>query len=247
MAKIYGLISGKGGTGKTTSAINLGAALNSLGEDVVIVDANLSTPNIGLHLGASVVPVNLNQVLDNRAKLEQAIYKHESGLKILPSSLSIKELRKIKYEKLKEVGKKLKKSSEHIIFDSSAGLGRETRAVIDAADELILVTQAEMPAITDALKIAKLAEQFDKEIKGFILTRHKNKKTEMSLDNIKDLLEIPLLGIVPEDKNMQQALSLKNAIIHTHPKSKSAKAYKDIARKLIGKEEEKPSFFKFWK
>jgi septum site-determining protein MinD len=247
MAKIYGLISGKGGTGKTTSAINLGAALNSLGEDVVIVDANLSTPNIGLHLGASVVPVNLNQVLDNRAKLEQAIYKHESGLKILPSSLSIKELRKIKYEKLKEVGKKLKKSEGHIIFDSSAGLGRETRAVIDSADELILVTQAEMPAITDALKIAKLAEQFDKEIKGFILTRHKNKKTEMSLDNIKDLLEIPLLGIVPEDKNMQQALSLKNAIIHTHPKSKSAKAYKDIARKLIGKEEEKPSFFKFWK
>ena len=51
MAKVYVITSGKGGVGKTTSAVNLGAAMNLLGEDIIIVDANLTTPNIGLHLG----------------------------------------------------------------------------------------------------------------------------------------------------------------------------------------------------
>lgn len=241
MAKIYGIISGKGGVGKTTSAINLGAALNSLGQDVVVVDANLSTPNVGLHLGSPIVPVTLNHILNNKAKLEEAIYEHHSGLKILPSSLSTKELKKIKHENLTNLGKQLKKLTNQIILDSSAGLGKEAEAVINAADEIILVTQPEMPSVTDALKSAKLAEQLKKPMTGFILARHKGKKTELPLDNIKDLLELPLLGIIPEDKNMQKALSLKNAIVHTHPRSKASKSYMEIARKLLG--EEKPAFF----
>ncbi len=245
MAKIYGIISGKGGTGKTTSTINIGAALNSLGENIIIADTNLSTPNIGLHLGASVLPKTLNHVLNNKARLEQAIYRHESGLNILPSSLSITELKNLNYEKLPTIGKKLKKLSKTIILDSPAGVGEDVEAIINASDELILVTQAEMPAVTDALKIAKLAEQLNKKIKGFIITRHRNKKTEVPLENIQDILELPLLGIVPEDKNMQKSLSLKDAIIHTHPKSKASRAYKEIANKLLGIQE-KPSFFKFW-
>jgi len=60
MAKIYAILSGKGGVGKTTTAINLGTTLNHLGESVIIVDANLTTPNIGIHLGAPIVPVTLN-------------------------------------------------------------------------------------------------------------------------------------------------------------------------------------------
>jgi len=246
MAKIYGVISGKGGTGKTTSVINLGAALNALGEKIIIADTNLSTPNIGLHLGAAILPKTLNHILNNKARLEEAIYKHESGLNILPSSLSITELKKINYEKLQTVGKNLKRLSKHIILDSPAGVGKDVEAVITASDELILVTQAEMPAITDALKIAKLAEQLNKKVIGFIITRHRNKKTEIPLENIQDLLEIPLLGIVPEDKNMQKALSLKDAIIHTHPRSKASKAYKEIAEKLIGKQPEKSFFSKIW-
>lgn len=239
MAKIYGIVSAKGGVGKTTSAINLAAALNSFGQDAIVVDANLSTPNVGLHLGAPIVPVTLNHVLSGSANIPDAIYEHYSGLKILPSSLSTRDLKKTRHENLPKITKQLKNFSEHIILDSSAGLGRETESVINAADEIILVTQAEMPSVTDALKSVKLAEQLNKHVRGFIITKYQGRKTEMSVDNIKDMLELPLLGVIPEDKNIQKALALKNALVFTHPKSKAARAYKNIAKRILGKNLEK--------
>ena len=107
MAKLITITSGKGGVGKTTTAINIAAALNAQGKEVVVLDANLTTPNIGLHLGAPIVPVSLNHVLLGKAKLSDAIYEHESGTKIIPSSLSVKELKRLNHGKLKEVGKKI--------------------------------------------------------------------------------------------------------------------------------------------
>lgn len=243
MAKIYGLISGKGGTGKTSSAINIAAALAYLEKEAIIVDTNTSTPNIGLHLGAAIVPITLNHVLNGKAELTDAIYKHESDFKIIPSSLSIEELKSIKNEKIPDITKKLKQFSDYIILDGAAGLGKETEATINAADEIILITQAEMPAVTDALKAAKLSEQLNKKVKGVIITRHKNRRTEMPIENIIDMLEIPLIGVVPEDKNMQKALFLKSPIILSHPKSKASRSYMKIARKLLGHKDNKKGFF----
>ena len=68
MRKIIVITSGKGGVGKTTSAINIGAAINSFGGDVVVIDANMSTPNVGLHLNSPEVPINLNHVLQKKQK-----------------------------------------------------------------------------------------------------------------------------------------------------------------------------------
>ena len=236
MGKVYSILSGKGGVGKTTSVINLAAALNELGKDVLVVDANLSTPNIGLHLGAPLVPITLNHVLDKRAEIIDAIYEHSSGLKILPSSLSIKELKRINHDRLIDIAKELRKLADYILFDSSAGLGREAEASMGAADEIILITQAEMPAIADALKTSKLAESLNRDVRGFILNRHRSLRTEMPLQNIKDMLELPHLGTVPEDRNMQKALALKNALVYTHPRSIASREYRKIAEKLLGEQ-----------
>src|SRR3989344_5394594 len=173
MAKLITITSGKGGVGKTTTAINLGAALNAFGKEVIILDANLTTPNIGLHLGAPIVPVNLNHVLLGKAKIADAIYEHESGTKIIPSSLSVKELKRLNHGKLKDVGKKLRKMADFIIYDSAAGLGEEAMAAIEAGDELIIVTNPEIPAVTDALKTSKVIEDMGKQIRGVIVTRVK--------------------------------------------------------------------------
>lgn len=234
MAKLITITSGKGGVGKTTTAINIGAALNAFGKEVIILDANLTTPNIGLHLGAPIVPISLNHVLSGKAKIADAIYEHESGTKIVPSSLSIKGLRKLNHGKLKEVGKKLRKIADYIIYDSAAGLGEEALASLESADELIIVTNPEIPAVTDALKTSKVIEQLGRSVKGVIVNRVSGRKTEMPIENIKDMLELPILGVVPEDKNMQKALVMKDAIMHTHPRSRASRAYREIAARIIG-------------
>jgi len=236
MKKLIVITSGKGGVGKTTTAINLGAAIKYFGKDVLIIDGNLTTPNVGIHLNSPEVPINLNHVLTGKADVLEAIYEHESGIKIMPSSLSIKELKKIKPERIKDFKNEFLKMSEYVIVDSAAGLGNEALSTIDLADELILVTNPEMPAITDALKTIKLAEQMKKNICGVIVTRVKKNDIEMNPETVKEMLEATILGMVPEDISVQKSLSMKNAVVHTHPKSNAARAYKEIAAKLLGVE-----------
>ncbi|MEK6883246.1 MAG: cell division ATPase MinD [Nanoarchaeota archaeon] len=247
MPRLIVITSGKGGVGKTTSAVNLGAAINYFGGESLVVDANLTTPNIGLHLGSPIVPINLNHVLIGKADLEEAIYEHESGTKILPSSLSIKDLKKIKTEKLKDLSKDLKAISEYVIVDSAAGLGDEAVSAIKMADELIIVTNPEMPAITDALKTIKLAEEMKKSVRGVIINRVKKNRIEMSPETVKEMLEVPILGMIPEDEVVQESINLKNAVVYTHPRSKVARAYKEIAAKIIGiKYDSKKDSPSFW-
>ncbi len=248
MSKIIVITSGKGGVGKTTTAINLGAAMNHFGKDVLVIDGNLSTPNVGIHLNSPEVPINLNHVLQKKAEPCEAIYEHESGLKIMPSSLSIKELKKTNPEKLKDYINDFKKLSEYIIIDSAAGLGDEATSAINIADELIVVTNPEMPAITDALKTIKLAEQLKKPVRGIIMTRVRKDKIEMQPETVKDMLEAQILGMIPEHLDVKRALNQKDAIVHVYPNSDASRAYKEIAARLLEIEydstKEKPSFWK---
>ena len=243
MARVIVINSGKGGVGKTTTAINLGASLNKLKKDVIVLDANLNTPNIGLQLGAPIVPVTLNHVLKGKADIEEAIYEHSSGTKIIPSSLSVKELTKFNIKKLPEVVKKLSKITDFLIIDSAAGFGEEAVAVIDVADEIIVITNPEMPAVTDALKAVKVAREMGKEVNGVIVTRHKNAKYEMPLSAIKSMLETQIIGVIPEDKSVKEALNLRDAVLHTHPRSKVSKKYHHIGMKVAGDVIEKEKRF----
>jgi septum site-determining protein MinD len=233
MSKIIVITSGKGGVGKTTTAINLGAAMNYFGKDVLIIDGNLSTPNVGIHLNSPEVPINLNHILQKKAEPYEAIYEHESGLKIMPSSLSIKELRKTRPEKMKDFTKDFRKLSEYIIIDSAAGLSLEATSAIEIADEVIIVTNPEMPAITDALKTLKLAQEMKIPVRGIIMTRVRKDKLEMQPDVVKDMLESPILGMIPEHMDLKRALNKKDALVHVYPKSEAARAYKEIAARLI--------------
>jgi len=246
--KIILITSGKGGVGKTTTAINLGAALNYFGKDVVVIDGNLSTPNIGIHLNSPEVPINLNHVLLKKAELYEAIYEHHSGIKIIPSSLSVKELKKIKPEKLIELRKDMKDLAEYIIMDGAAGLGNEAISAIKASDELIIVTNPEIAAITDALKTMKVAEEHKTPVRGVIVTRVRKNRSEMTPEGVKDMLETDVLGMVPEDISVQKALALRDALVNTHPQSKAARAYKEIAAQLIDvhydSKKDRPNIFK---
>ena len=233
MSKIIVISSGKGGVGKTTTAINLAAAISYFGKDVLIIDGNFSTPNIGIHLNAPEVPVSLNHVLRGKAEPFEAVYEHGAGIKVIPSSISVRELRKTKPEKLKDFKNSFKKISEHVIIDCAAGLGNEASCAIDLADELIIITNPEMPAITDALKAIKLAEQLKKTVKGVIITRVRKDDIELSPEVVKEMLEVPILGMIPEDNYVRKSISVKNPVVYSYPKSKAARAYKEIAAKML--------------
>lgn len=234
MSKIIVVTSGKGGVGKTTTSINLGAAINYFGKEVLVVDGNLTTPNLGIHLNSPEVPVSFNHVLNNQADLSEAIYEHESGIKIIPSSLSLKELKKIKPEKIKNFSSKMRDIADYVILDCSAGLYKDTKSILEAADEVLIVTNAEMPAITDALKALKIAEELKKPVLGIVVTRVRKDKIEMQPNAVKDMLEANVLGMIPEDLTIKKSLNLKDAVVNAYPKSHAARAYKEIASKILG-------------
>jgi len=233
MKRLIVVTSGKGGVGKTTTAINLGAAINHFGGNVLVIDGNLSTPNIGIHLNSPEVPINLNHVLSKKAEPYEAVYEHDSGMKIMPSSLSVRELGKIKPDKIRDFKDDFKRIADYVIVDSSAGLGHEATSVMRMADELIVVTNPEIAAITDALKTVKLAEQMKIPIMGTIVTRVRKDEIEMQPEIVKEMLEIPILGMVPEDMAVKRSMNVKDAVVNAYPGSKSSRAYKEIAAKIM--------------
>ncbi len=236
MARAILIISGKGGVGKTTTAINLASALHSEGKNVLLVDSSISTPDVAIHPGAPVIPVSFHHVLSGRARAKDAVYIHSSGLKILPGSISLQEMKRARPELMKRAVDSLRRSADFLIIDSTAGFGKETLHAIDAASELIIVTNPELPSVTNALKAVKIAEGMGKAVTGTIVTRVSGVKEEMTLDEISEMLETKILGVVPEDSKVKQATATKDILVHAHPKSKAAKAYREIAARLIGKE-----------
>jgi MinD-like ATPase involved in chromosome partitioning or flagellar assembly len=95
-----------------------------------------ASPGGGAETVFDKVPINLNHVLLGKAEAKEAVYEHQSGLKVMPSSLSVKELKRVKPEKISNFKRDFKNLSEYIIVDSSAGLGDEALAAIDLADEI---------------------------------------------------------------------------------------------------------------
>ncbi len=234
VSRIIGCISAKGGVGKTTTAINLAVALTYFGKNVTLIDANLTTPDVGVYLGVPISPVTLHDVLKGQKDAHQAVFQHKSGIKILPASISIKDAKRFDHHKLESVVRDLDGHSDFIIIDGSPGLNKESMSVIKALNEVIVVTSPEMPAVTNALKTVKLCKEHKKEVLGVLITKTNAKNPDMSMKDIENILEVPIIGFIPEDRAVKHALASKNPVVHSHPKSAAAVQYKKLAAELLG-------------
>jgi septum site-determining protein MinD len=191
-------------------------------------------PNVALHLGAPSPPVTISHVLHGKASIHDAIYEHNSGTKIVPGSISISSIPDIikSGERFNKIIQHLRKENDFVIIDSAPGLNEEALLALRASDEILIVTNPELPAVTDALKTAKMAEKMQKKVIGAIVTRIRQEDGELAIRNVKRLLELPILAKVPEDDAVRRALSLRNAVMITAPKSPASQAYMKLASKI---------------
>jgi len=109
---------------------------------------------------------------------------------------------------------------------------------------LLIVTNPELPAITDALKTIKLGEEMGKKVLGVLLTKSK-KNDLVSLENVETILDHKVLGVIPDDKRALEALARKDAVVLTHPRSEISVGYNKLAYALVGRKykDEKQGFF----
>lgn len=231
MGKVIGVLSLKGGVGKTSVVSALGSAIAGFNKKVLLIDGNLSAPNLGLHLGIVDPEKTLNHVLNRESNIKDAI--HEVGdLDVIPSSIFNRTV--VNPLKLKDRIKFLKKKYDLTIIDSSPALNEETLGVMLASDGLLVVTTPDHPTLSTTLKAVRLAKQRGSPIDGLILNKVNNKKFELSLDDIEKTVELPVMAVIPYDINVLKALSnFLPSTLHK-PKSDASVEYKKLAATLIG-------------
>ncbi|MEM7819636.1 MAG: cell division ATPase MinD [Candidatus Aenigmatarchaeota archaeon] len=235
MSRIISVISGKGGVGKTTFALNLGAALSQhFKKSVTVVDCNLTASHLGLHLGMYYCPTTINKVLRKEISVVDSIHPHFSGLKVIPASISVHELKGVDISKLKDVVRDISEKNDLVILDASPGLGREAMSAIKASDELIYITTPHIPSIMDIIRCHEIAEEVNAKPLGVVVNMVGKDKYEMRKHEIEYFTGLPVISVIPYDKNVSKSLHNKVPITISHPKSPASKEIIKFASNLIG-------------
>lgn len=231
MGKVIGILSLKGGVGKTSSVVSLGAALASFGKKVLLVDANFSAPNLGIHLNVINPDKTIHHVLNGDIPVEEAIHNLES-FDIIPASVYPKK--EFDPLKLKDKIRPLRNKYDFILIDSSPSLNNETLATILSSDELFVVSTPDYSTLTMTLKAIALAKKRGTPISGLILNKVYNNKFELSIGEIERTSEVPVLAVIPHDLSVLKSQYYFIPSTFLKPKSDLSIEYKKLAACLSG-------------
>ncbi|HLC58752.1 MAG TPA: AAA family ATPase [Candidatus Nanoarchaeia archaeon] len=230
--KAVGIVSVKGGVGKTTTVLNLAYILANLhNKKVAVIDANFSSPNISLHLGSLDHDKHLHDVLNNKSKLQEAVYEHPLGFHVVPADI---QNQLTKHENLKNAVNKLKASYDIILLDSSPTLNSEMAAALIASDEVYIVSTPDIPTLTTTLKTAKAARENNTKVAGLILNKVRNKDYELKPESMERLTGLKLSAVIRDDVRVLEALNKVNPIAKLSPNSSVSEQYKKLAANIIG-------------
>lgn len=263
MGNIIAIISGKGGVGKTTTTANLGIGIALQGKKCIILDFDIGQRNLDMTLGLeNRVVYNMIEVMDGEVKLKQALIKSKvsSNLFFLAASQT-KDKSVLESSKVKNLLDQIKDDYDFILLDAPAGIESGYEHTIEFAHTAIVVVNPEISSIRDADRAIGILDaksqrvKEGKDIDKFLIINRidmeliKQGKMLKSRD-ILEILDIKLIGKVPEERNMINALNRGKPIILDR-KSKAGQAYSRISERLLGKktsiidiENERKSIFK---
>ena len=247
MAEVLVVTSGKGGVGKTTSTASLGVALAQAGQKVVIVDFDVGLRNLDLIMGAERrVVFDLINVVQGDAKLAQALIrdKRVDTLSLLAASQT-RDKDALSEEGVQRVVNELREKFDWVICDSPAGIEKGAALAMKFADRAIVVTNPEVSSVRDSDRIIGLldsktlkAEKGERMEKHLLLTRYDPVRAErgdmLKIDDVLEILSIPLLGIIPDSEEVLKASNLGSPVTLSAPASAPARAYADAAKRLRG-------------
>ena len=238
MTRVIGVVSGKGGVGKTTVVSNLGVALAQEGYDVIALDADVTGANLGLHFGLTFYPHSLHEVVKEGIPFQKSVYNYMDHLDIVPASLSMEHI-ELDADGLKDVLLNTHlMDKDFALIDVSTGLSSESKAAIEASSELILVTNPELPTLSDALRTRELARRYEKRFTGAILNRVKEEDIKKSR-NVSNFLDLPVIGMLCEDYRVKESINAKVPIVIRHPDSWNSVEFRNIALNVLGKDRSK--------
>ncbi|MGY5803029.1 septum site-determining protein MinD [Rhizobium hainanense] len=249
MGKVIVVTSGKGGVGKTTSTAALGAALAQRNEKVVVVDFDVGLRNLDLVMGAERrVVYDLVNVIHGDAKLPQALIRDKrlETLFLLPASQT-RDKDNLTPEGVERVINELKNYFDWVICDSPAGIERGATLAMRHADVAVVVTNPEVSSVRDSDRIIGLldsktlkAERGERMEKHLLLTRFDAGRAErgdmLKVDDVLEILSIPLLGIIPESTDVLRASNLGSPVTLADARCAPSLAYFEAARRLAGEQ-----------
>jgi len=244
LTRVIGIVSGKGGVGKTTFAANLGIALSNFGKKTVVVDCNVTSPHLAYYLGAKNYSITLNNILRGDIDVKFAPLD-KGGVMFIPCSEDIKDVMKIDVDDLKgHIGKLAESDSyDYIILDSAPGLGREAIATLKACDEIIFVTTPTIPNIMDVTRCAEAANQLGHKRFSIVLNMVRGKDFELRIEDAQNIFGTPVLGMIPFDETVMDSTAQGIPYLWYKNNSRTSEHFMDIAANLLGIEYRKQSRF----
>jgi len=242
MARVIVVTSGKGGVGKTTVTANLGSALSQLGCRVALVAADFGLRNLDFLLGLEqrIVYTALDVVAGD-CSLDKALVKdkRQENLVLLPAAQN-RNKEAITAAQMKDLVAQLSKSYDYVLIDCPAGIEMGFRNAIAAAQEAIIVTTPEMSAVRDADRVVGLLESEDIKSIRLIVNRLRPEMIQLnqmiSVEDILDLLVIPLLGIIPDDQRIIISTNKGEPLVLEEKTSLPSMAFRNIAQRLQGRD-----------
>ncbi|MGD1905125.1 MAG: septum site-determining protein MinD [Leptolyngbyaceae cyanobacterium] len=240
MTRIIVVTSGKGGVGKTTCTANLGMALAQRSQRVAVLDADFGLRNLDLLLGLEnrIVYTALD-VLAGDCRMDQALVKdkRQPNLALLAAAQN-RSKEAINPEQMTTLVEQLKDSFDYILVDCPAGIEMGFRNAIAAANEAIIVTTPEISAVRDADRVIGLLEANDVKKMQLIVNRLKpamvQEQMMMSVQDVEDILAIPLLGVVPDDERVIVSTNRGEPLVLEKKLSLAGLAFANVARRLEG-------------